>query len=103
VPMTQREIRSFVQFCTFYANFINHFSNRSALLHESKPQRIMMPPTCVEAFDTVKPRIISEPFLVRPEVSSDATFTVATYASSIEIVVATSLRRKSSANLLLGW
>jgi hypothetical protein len=32
VPKTQREVRSFVQFCNFYAKFIHHFSDWSAPL-----------------------------------------------------------------------
>jgi hypothetical protein len=40
---------------------------------------------CLEAFETLKLRLISAPCLILPEVSSDATFTVATYASSMGI------------------
>jgi hypothetical protein len=30
VPTTQKEVRSFVQFCNFYARFIHHFSELTA-------------------------------------------------------------------------
>jgi hypothetical protein len=32
VPTTQKEVRSFVQFCNFYARFIHHFSDLTAPL-----------------------------------------------------------------------
>jgi hypothetical protein len=32
VPKTQKEVCSFVQFCNFYARFIHHFSDLTALL-----------------------------------------------------------------------
>jgi hypothetical protein len=32
VPTTQRDVRSFVQFCNFYARFIHHFSDNTAPL-----------------------------------------------------------------------
>jgi hypothetical protein len=40
---------------------------------------------CLEAFETLKLRLISAPCLILPEVSSDATFTVGTYASTVGI------------------
>jgi hypothetical protein len=38
---------------------------------------------CLEALETLKLRLISAPCLILPEISSDATFTVATYALTI--------------------
>jgi hypothetical protein len=32
VPTTHKEVRSFVQFCNFYARFIHHFSDLTAPL-----------------------------------------------------------------------
>jgi hypothetical protein len=32
VPKTQKEVRSFVQFCNFYARFVHHFSDLTAPL-----------------------------------------------------------------------
>jgi hypothetical protein len=89
VPTTQKEVRSFVQFCYFYARFIHHFSDLTApltdLLWKSQPQKVTLTPTCLEAFETLKLRLISAPCLILPGVSSDATFTVATDASTVGI------------------
>jgi hypothetical protein len=54
------------------------------LLRRSQQQTIVMTPTCMDAFETLKLRLISTPCLVLHEVSSDATFTVATYASAVD-------------------
>jgi hypothetical protein len=89
VPTTQKEVRSFVQFCNFYAKFIHHFSDLTApltdLLRKSQPQKVTLTPTCLEAFKTLKLRLISAPCPILPEVGSDATFTVATDASTMGI------------------
>jgi hypothetical protein len=89
VPTTQKEVRSFVQFCNFYARIIHHFSDLTApltaLLRKSQPRKVMMTHVCLEAFETLKLRLISAPCLILPEVRSDATFTVATDASIVGI------------------
>jgi hypothetical protein len=89
VPTTQKEVRSFGQFCNFYAGFIHHFSDLAApltdLLRKSHPQKGTLTPACLEAFETLKLRLISAPCVILPEVSSDATFTVATNASTMGI------------------
>jgi hypothetical protein len=89
VPKTQKEVRSFVQFCNFYARFIHHFSDLTApltdLLRKSQPQKVTLTPACLEAFETLKLRLISAPCVILPEVGSDATFTAATYASTVGI------------------
>jgi hypothetical protein len=75
--------------CNFYARLIHHFSDLTApltnLLLKSKPQKVTLTPACLEAFETLKLRLISAPCLILPEVRSDATFTVATHASSVGI------------------
>ena len=62
VPKTQKEVRSFVQFCNFYARFIHHFSDLTApltdLLRKSKPQKVTLTLACLEAFETLKLRLI---------------------------------------------
>jgi hypothetical protein len=87
VPTAHKEVRSFVHFCNFYASFIHHFSDLTAplteLLRKSQPQKVTLTPACSEAFETLKLRLISAPCLILPEVSSDAMFTVATYASTV--------------------
>jgi hypothetical protein len=56
IPQTPREVCCFVQFCNFYAKFIHHFNDfltpLTFLLEKLKPQRIVMTPTCMEAFET---------------------------------------------------
>jgi hypothetical protein len=87
VPTTQKEVRSFVQFCDLYARFIHHFSDLTApltdLLRKSQPHKVTPTLACLEAFETLKLRLVSAPCLILPEVSSDATFTVATAASTV--------------------
>jgi hypothetical protein len=89
VPTTQKEVRSFVHFCNLYAKFIHHFSDLTApltdLLRKSQPQRVTLTHACLEAFETLKLRLMSAPCRILPEVGSDATFTVATYASIVGI------------------
>jgi hypothetical protein len=89
VPTTQKEARSYVQFCNFYARFINHFSDLAApmtdLLWNSQPQKVALTPAFLEAFETLKLRLISAPCLILPKVSSVATFAVATNASTLGI------------------
>jgi hypothetical protein len=53
------------------------------LLRKPQPQKFVMAPTCIEAFETLELGLISAPCLVLPKVSSDATFTVATNASAV--------------------
>jgi hypothetical protein len=89
VPTTQKEVRSFVQLCNFYARLIHHFSDLTApltdLMRKSQPQKITLTLACLEAFETLKLRLISALGMILPEVSSDSTFTVATYASTVGI------------------
>jgi hypothetical protein len=89
VPTTLKEVRSFVQFCNLYARYIHHFSDLTApltdFLRKSQPMRITLTPGCLEAFETLKLRLISAPCLILPEVISDSTFTVATDASTLGI------------------
>jgi hypothetical protein len=89
VHKTQKEVRSFVHFCNFYARFIHHFSDLTAsltdLLRKSQPQKVTLTLAFLEAFETLKIRLISAPCLILPAVGSDATFTVATDASTVGI------------------
>jgi hypothetical protein len=89
VPTTQKEVRSSVQFCNIYARFIHHISDLTApltdLLRKSQPQKGTLTHACLEAFETLKLRLISAPCMILPEVGSDATFTVATYALTLGI------------------
>jgi hypothetical protein len=89
LPTTQKKVRSFVQLCNLYARLIHHFSDLTApltdLLRKSHPQKVTLTPACLEAFETLKLRLISAPCVILPEVGSDATFTVATDASTVGI------------------
>jgi hypothetical protein len=62
--------------------FIHHFSDLTApltdLVRKSQPQKVTLTLASLEAFETLKLRLISAPYLILPEVSSDATLTVAT-------------------------
>jgi hypothetical protein len=55
------------------------------LLRKSHLQKVALTPTCLEAFETLKLRLNSAPYVILPEVSSDATFTVASDASTMGI------------------
>jgi hypothetical protein len=72
MPMTQKEVRSFVQFCNFYARLIHHFNDLTApltdLLLRSLPQKVTPTFTYLEAFETLKLRLSSAPCLILPEV-----------------------------------
>jgi hypothetical protein len=87
VPTTHKEVRSFVQFCNFYAISIHHFSDLTApltdLLRKPLPHKVTLTPAYLEALEHVKLRLISAPCVILPEVGSDATFTVATNASTV--------------------
>jgi hypothetical protein len=89
---TQKEFNSFVQFCSFYAEFIQYLSDLTApptdLLRKSQPQNVILAPACLEAFETHKLRLIPAPCQILPEVSSDAMFTVATATSTVGIASA---------------
>jgi hypothetical protein len=47
--------------------------------------KVTLTPACLEAFETLKLRLISAPCLILPEVGSDATFTAITHASTVGI------------------
>jgi hypothetical protein len=50
MPTTQKEVRSFVQFCNFYAIFSRRFSDLTAsltdLLRKSRPKKVTLTPAC---------------------------------------------------------
>jgi hypothetical protein len=72
MPTTHKEVRSFVQFCNFYAILIHHFSDLTApladLLLRSLPQKVTPTSAYLEAFETLKLRLISAPCFILPEV-----------------------------------
>jgi hypothetical protein len=91
VPKTHHEVCSFVQFWNLYAKFIHNFSDTSGpltdLLKKSKPQLVVRTPTCMQAFEILNLRLIYAQCMVLPEVNWDATFTLASYGSSVGIAI----------------
>jgi hypothetical protein len=90
MPTTHKEVRSFVQFYNFYAKYNHHHSSDltaplTNLMRKSQPHMVTLTHACLEAFETLKFRLISAPCLILPEVSSDAVFTVARDASTVGI------------------
>jgi hypothetical protein len=71
-----------------YAKFIHQFSNVTApltdLLRKSHSQKITQMLARLEAFEILKLQLISAPCVILLEVRSDATLTVATYASFVD-------------------
>jgi hypothetical protein len=57
----------------------------TGLLGKSLPEKVTLTHPYLEAFETLKLRLISAPCLILQEVSSDATLTVATNASTMGI------------------
>jgi hypothetical protein len=47
------------------------------------PQEVALTRAFLEAFETLKLRLVSAPCMILQEVGSDATFTVAAYASAV--------------------
>jgi hypothetical protein len=66
-------------------HFRDIFAPLTDLLRESQPQKVMMTPTHLEAFETLKLRLIFAPCLTLPDVGLDATSTVAKDASRMGI------------------
>lgn len=89
LPRTQSELRSFVQFCTYYHRFVHHFGDCSAILtdmlRKNQPSILIWSSQAKLAFMSLKQRLISAPVLVLPEIGTQAMFTVATDASSFAI------------------
>jgi hypothetical protein len=66
---TQKEARSFVKLYYLYAKFIHHFSDLAVPLTnllrlKSRPQKVTLTCACLEAFKTLKLRLISAPCLI---------------------------------------
>ena len=86
---TQRQIKYFVPFCSFYRKFIQHFVDCSApltdLCRKSFPGRVVHSDATRAAFETLKARMISASVLLIPKSGRDAEFIVATNASKVGI------------------
>jgi hypothetical protein len=71
LPETQKQVKSFVAFCSFYRKFIHHFADCSApltdLCRKSLPGKVAHSDTTRAAFETLKARMISAPVLLIPK------------------------------------
>ena len=89
LPETQKQVKSFVAFCSFYRKFIHHFADCPApltdLCRKSLPGRAVHSDATRAAFETLKARMISAPVLLIPKFDRDAEFIVATDASKVGI------------------
>jgi len=89
LPKTQKQVKSFVAFCSFYRKFIHHFSDCAAPLIEmysgkrDKSGSVTWNDTGLVAFEALKARLISAPVLLIPVCGADAEFVVATDASDV--------------------
>jgi len=86
---TQKHIKSFVQFCSYYGKFIHHFSDCVAPLtnmcRKNLPGNVVHTEATKVAFETLKSRMISARVLI-PKMGHEAEFVVATDASKVGIV-----------------
>jgi len=89
LPETQKLVKSFVAFCSFYRQFIHHFADCSAPLtdfcRKSLPGKVAHSDATRAAFETLKARTISAPVLLIPKSGQYAEFVVATDASKVGI------------------
>lgn len=71
VPTTTKEIRRFIGMIGYYAKFIDNYSGISGPLTEliRKSQKFVMTSEALNAFQTLKAALISEPILVHPDFS----------------------------------
>ncbi len=88
-PETQKHVKSFVAFCSFYRKNIHHFEDCSApltdLCRKSLPGRVEYSDTTRVAFETLKARTISGHVLLIPKSGQEAEFIVATDTSKVGI------------------
>ena len=86
---TQKQIKSFVQFCSYYGKFIHHFSDCAAPLtnacHKNLLGNVVHTETTKAAFETLKFRMFFAPVLLIPKMGHEAEFVVATDASEVGI------------------
>ena len=82
LPTTQKELKSFVQFCSDYARFRHHFSDCSApltnMLRKNEPMKLVWSDSTILAFKVLVCRLISAPVLALPDTRIGAMFTIAT-------------------------
>ena len=84
-PKCVTEIRSFVGFASYYRRFIPHFAHIAAPLVRltEKNAKFCWDQSCVEAFDTLKKKLIEAPVLAYPQ--SEGLLILDTDASNVSI------------------
>jgi hypothetical protein len=90
IPETQKQIKSFVQFCSYYGKFIHHFSDCAAPLtymcRKNLPGNVVHSNATKIAFETLKSRMIIAPaVLLIPKMGHEAEFVVAIDVSKVGI------------------
>jgi len=89
LPPTKKQIKSFVQFCSYYGRFIHHLSDCVAPLTDMCRKNLPGNVVHIEAtkadFETLKARMISAPVLLIPKTRRDVEFVVAIDASKVGI------------------
>ncbi len=89
LPETQKQVKSFVQFCFYYGKFIHHFSDCAAPLidmcRKNLPGNVVHTERTKAAFETLKSRMISAPILLIPTMGHEAEFVVAIDASKVGV------------------
>eukprot|EP00951_Prasinocladus_malaysianus_P026705 scaffold237718_cov33-Prasinocladus_malaysianus.AAC.1 len=92
-PTTQKQLKSFVQFCSFHRKFVPKFADMSAPLTDClrKNQPVIVDwsgslgARRLGSFEALKKCLISAPALVIPDTGSDATFRVTSDASDVGV------------------
>ena len=86
---TQKQIKSFVQLCSYYGKFIHYFSDCVAPLtdmcRKKLPENVVHTETTNIAFETLESRMISAPVVLIPSMGHEAEFVVAIDGSKVGI------------------
>ena len=89
LPTTQKQAKSFVQFCSYYRRFVHHFSDCSAPLtsmtKKGMPTIVVWSAESLLAFEILKARMTAAPVLVLHETRSIAKFVLVTDVSNLGI------------------
>ena len=89
MPETQRLIKSFILFCSYYDKFIHHFSDCAAPLtcmcRKNLPSNIVHTEATKVAYETLKSRMMYALVFLILKMGHEAEFVVATDASKVGI------------------
>ena len=89
VPTNEKEVRSFLGFCSYYRRFIFRFSEIAKPLHKlaEKGSRFKWTEECQDAFLQLKNKLISAPILAHPDFSKSFILDVDACDQSIGAVI----------------